>query len=97
MSLPSAQKVPVTLALNNTLFLIRETEYMPWQAALSSLSYFKLMFDRSEVYGPMKVQGGRAGFGAQFPRCQKCTIRELLEILSGAVAPFGPTGHRVLF
>lgn len=27
---------------------------MPWQAALSSLSYFKLMFDRSEVYGPMK-------------------------------------------
>ncbi|XP_040349594.1 aminopeptidase N [Herpailurus yagouaroundi] len=53
-NLASAQKVPVTLALNNTLFLIRETEYMPWQAALSSLSYFKLMFDRSEVYGPMK-------------------------------------------
>ncbi|XP_042843592.1 aminopeptidase N [Panthera tigris] len=53
-NLASAQKVPVTLALNNTLFLIQETEYMPWQAALSSLSYFKLMFDRSEVYGPMK-------------------------------------------
>uniref|UniRef100_A0A671E867 Aminopeptidase n=1 Tax=Rhinolophus ferrumequinum TaxID=59479 RepID=A0A671E867_RHIFE len=48
--LASAQKVPVTLALDNTLFLIRETEYLPWQAALSSLSYFKLMFDRSEVY-----------------------------------------------
>lgn len=53
-NLASAQKVPVTLALNTTLFLIQETEYMPWQAALSSLSYFKLMFDRSEVYGPMK-------------------------------------------
>ncbi|XP_062947896.1 aminopeptidase N [Cynocephalus volans] len=53
-NLASAQKVPVTLALNNTLFLIQETEYMPWQAALSSLSYFELMFDRSEVYGPMK-------------------------------------------
>lgn len=52
--LASAQIVSVTLALNNTLFLIKETEYMPWQAALSSLSYFKLMFDRSEVYGPMK-------------------------------------------
>ncbi|XP_019495552.1 PREDICTED: aminopeptidase N [Hipposideros armiger] len=52
--LASARKVPVTLALNNTLFLIKETEYMPWQAALSSLSYFKLMFDRSEVYGPMQ-------------------------------------------
>uniref|UniRef100_A0A8C0R395 Aminopeptidase n=1 Tax=Canis lupus dingo TaxID=286419 RepID=A0A8C0R395_CANLU len=51
---PSAQIVPVTLALNSTLFLNQETEYMPWEAALSSLSYFKLMFDRSEVYGPMK-------------------------------------------
>ena len=52
--LASAHIVSVTLALNNTLFLIKETEYMPWQAALSSLSYFKLMFDRSEVYGPMQ-------------------------------------------
>uniref|UniRef100_A0A8C0KWC9 Aminopeptidase n=1 Tax=Canis lupus dingo TaxID=286419 RepID=A0A8C0KWC9_CANLU len=52
--LASAQIVPVTLALNSTLFLNQETEYMPWEAALSSLSYFKLMFDRSEVYGPMK-------------------------------------------
>nr|AVZ46158.1 Aminopeptidase N [Otocyon megalotis] len=52
--LASAQIIPVTLALNSTLFLIQETEYMPWEAALSSLSYFKLMFDRSEVYGPMK-------------------------------------------
>lgn len=51
----SAQKIPVTLALNNTLFLNKETEYMPWEAALTSLNYFKLMFDRSEVYGPMKV------------------------------------------
>ncbi|XP_028017811.2 aminopeptidase N [Balaenoptera acutorostrata] len=53
-NLASAHIVPVTLALNNTLFLINEKEYMPWQAALSSLRYFKLMFDRSEVYGPMK-------------------------------------------
>ncbi|XP_069322719.1 aminopeptidase N isoform X2 [Eulemur rufifrons] len=53
-NLASAQKVSVTLALNNTLFLIQEREYMPWQAALDSLNYFKLMFDRSEVYGPMK-------------------------------------------
>lgn len=53
-NLASAQKIPVTLALNNTLFLNKETEYMPWEAALTSLNYFKLMFDRSEVYGPMK-------------------------------------------
>uniref|UniRef100_A0A8C6W192 Aminopeptidase n=1 Tax=Nannospalax galili TaxID=1026970 RepID=A0A8C6W192_NANGA len=53
-NLASAQRIPVTLALNNTLFLSGETEYMPWEAALSSLNYFKLMFDRSEVYGPMR-------------------------------------------
>ncbi|KAM5176502.1 aminopeptidase N [Callospermophilus lateralis] len=53
-NLASAGRIPVTLALDNTLFLIQETEYMPWEAALSSLNYFKLMFDRFEVYGPMK-------------------------------------------
>lgn len=52
--LANAQRIPVTLALDNTRFLIGETEYMPWEVALSSLSYFKLMFDRSDVYGPMK-------------------------------------------
>ncbi|CAH7340748.1 aminopeptidase N [Phodopus roborovskii] len=52
--LASAQKVNITLALDNTLFLQKEIEYMPWEAALSSFNYFQLMFDRSEVYGPMK-------------------------------------------
>uniref|UniRef100_A0A8C5LGH5 Aminopeptidase n=1 Tax=Jaculus jaculus TaxID=51337 RepID=A0A8C5LGH5_JACJA len=53
-NLASAKRIPVTMALDNTLFLSGEVEYMPWEAALSSLNYFKLMFDRSEVYGPMK-------------------------------------------
>ncbi|XP_049639894.1 aminopeptidase N [Suncus etruscus] len=54
-TLSSAGMVGVTLALDNTLFLSKEVEYMPWQAALDSLSYFKLMFDRTkEVYDPMK-------------------------------------------
>ncbi|GAB1292240.1 Aminopeptidase N [Apodemus speciosus] len=53
-NLASAGELSITLALSNTLFLVNETEYMPWEAALSSLNYFKLMLDRSEVYGPMK-------------------------------------------
>uniref|UniRef100_F7CVV6 Aminopeptidase n=1 Tax=Ornithorhynchus anatinus TaxID=9258 RepID=F7CVV6_ORNAN len=53
-NLARAQIVNTTLALDNTLFLHNDTEYMPWEAALSSLRYFKLMFDRSEVYGPMR-------------------------------------------
>lgn len=50
-----AHYVDVTLALNTTRFLSRETQYMPWQAALNNLEYFKLMFDRSEVFGVMTV------------------------------------------
>lgn len=28
---------------------------MPWESALDNLDFFYLMFDRSEVYGPMQV------------------------------------------
>ncbi|XP_068881923.1 aminopeptidase N [Aphelocoma coerulescens] len=52
-NLARAKYVNVTLALNTTRFLSQETAYMPWQAALSNLQYFQLMFDRSEVFGPM--------------------------------------------
>ncbi|XP_004617569.1 aminopeptidase N [Sorex araneus] len=55
-SLSTAGIVPVTLALDNTIFLSKETQYMPWQAAIDSLSYYKLMFDSSkDVYDPMKL------------------------------------------
>lgn len=43
------------LALSTTKYLNNEREYMPWESALSNLDYFYLMFDRSEVYGPMQV------------------------------------------
>ncbi|NWH69007.1 AMPN Aminopeptidase, partial [Geococcyx californianus] len=52
-NLARAKYVNVTLALNTTRFLSKETEYMPWQAALNNLHYFQLMFDRSEVFGVM--------------------------------------------
>ncbi|KAI1235300.1 hypothetical protein IHE44_0002943 [Lamprotornis superbus] len=52
-NLARAKYINVTLALNTTLFLSRETEYMPWQAALTNLKYFQQMFDRSELFGDM--------------------------------------------
>ncbi|NWX29986.1 AMPN Aminopeptidase, partial [Notiomystis cincta] len=52
-NLARAKYINVTLALDTTRFLSQETEYMPWQAALSNLQYFQLMFDRSEVFGAM--------------------------------------------
>ncbi|NXC09182.1 AMPN Aminopeptidase, partial [Orthonyx spaldingii] len=52
-NLARAKYVNVTLALSTTRFLSNETEYLPWQAALTNLDYFQLMFDRSEVFGAM--------------------------------------------
>ncbi|NWW11749.1 AMPN Aminopeptidase, partial [Oreocharis arfaki] len=52
-NLARAKYVDVTLALNTTRFLSQERAYMPWQAALSNLQYYQLMFDRSEVFGAM--------------------------------------------
>ncbi|NWR80392.1 AMPN Aminopeptidase, partial [Centropus unirufus] len=52
-NLARAKYVNVTLALSTTRFLSKETEYMPWRAALNNLQYFQLMFDRSEVFGVM--------------------------------------------
>ncbi|XP_053575340.1 aminopeptidase N-like [Bombina bombina] len=53
-NLARAKYINTTRALDTTKFLSKEVEYMPWQAALGSLSYFVQMFDRTEVYGPMK-------------------------------------------
>ncbi|XP_061783528.1 aminopeptidase N-like [Nerophis lumbriciformis] len=54
-NLARANRVDVTMALNFTGFLRNETDYIPWQSAVWNLEYFVLMFDRSEVYGPMQA------------------------------------------
>lgn len=45
----------ITLALRTTRFLENEHEYLPWQTARNNLQYILLMFDRSEVFGPIQV------------------------------------------
>ncbi|XP_061879642.1 aminopeptidase N-like [Entelurus aequoreus] len=54
-NLARANMVDVTMALNFTAFLRNETDYIPWQSAVWNFEYFVLMFDRSEVYGPMQA------------------------------------------
>ncbi|XP_030620469.1 alanyl (membrane) aminopeptidase-like b [Chanos chanos] len=54
-NLARAKLVNVTLALDTTKYLLNDTEYIPWESALQNLEYFILMFDRSEVYGPMQA------------------------------------------
>lgn len=53
-NLARAKYISILLALNTTRYLGQEREYLPWSAALDNLGYFRLMFDRSEVYGPMQ-------------------------------------------
>ncbi|XP_034734454.1 alanyl (membrane) aminopeptidase a [Etheostoma cragini] len=50
-----AKLVEVTLALNSTRFLRKELDFLPWQLTVKNFEYFVLMFDRSEVYGPMQA------------------------------------------
>ncbi|XP_041842679.1 aminopeptidase Ey-like isoform X2 [Melanotaenia boesemani] len=54
-NLARAKIVNTDLALRTTKFLNKEVEYMPWETARRNLNYFNLMFDRSEVYGPMQT------------------------------------------
>ncbi|XP_061077149.1 aminopeptidase Ey-like [Conger conger] len=53
-NLARADEISTTLALSTTKYLSSERDYMPWESALDNLGYFTLMFDRTEVYGPMQ-------------------------------------------
>lgn len=54
-NLARASIINITLALRTTKYLSLEREYIPWEAALRSLNSLFLLFDRSEVYGPMQA------------------------------------------
>ncbi|XP_056608835.1 aminopeptidase N-like isoform X2 [Triplophysa dalaica] len=54
-NLARANIIHTTLALSMTMYLSEEREYIPWESAIKNLRYFFLMFERSEVYGPLKM------------------------------------------
>ncbi|XP_077419319.1 aminopeptidase N-like [Vanacampus margaritifer] len=54
-NLGRAKMVDITLALRTTKYLSKETQYIPWQSALGNLNFYYLMFDRTEVYGPLQA------------------------------------------
>ncbi|XP_072241404.1 aminopeptidase N-like [Leuresthes tenuis] len=53
-NLARARIIPTVMALKTTKYLNNEREFMPWESAIDNLNFFYLMFDRSEVYGPMQ-------------------------------------------
>uniref|UniRef100_A0A672SZ17 Aminopeptidase n=1 Tax=Sinocyclocheilus grahami TaxID=75366 RepID=A0A672SZ17_SINGR len=55
-NLARADIINITLALRTTKYLYEEKEYIPWESAVRNLEYFFLMFDRTEVYGPLQAQ-----------------------------------------
>ncbi|XP_013871009.1 aminopeptidase N isoform X2 [Austrofundulus limnaeus] len=54
-NLARAQIISTTLALKTTKYLSKERDYIPWQSALKNLGYYILMFERTEVYGPLQA------------------------------------------
>ncbi|KAG7327353.1 hypothetical protein KOW79_008959 [Hemibagrus wyckioides] len=54
-TLARASIININLALKVTKYLSKEREYIPWEAALRSLSSLYDVFERNEVYGPMQA------------------------------------------
>ncbi|XP_027019984.1 aminopeptidase N isoform X2 [Tachysurus fulvidraco] len=54
-TLARASIININLALRVTKYLSMEREYIPWEAALRSLSSLFDVFERNEVYGPMQA------------------------------------------
>ena len=56
LNLAEAGQLDYETVFNLTRYLERETEYVPWDAALSSFSYIKSMMKRTSGYGLLKVR-----------------------------------------
>ncbi|KAG2470641.1 AMPN Aminopeptidase, partial [Polypterus senegalus] len=54
-NLARANYIQSTDALDMTKYLRNEVEFMPWESAIDNLGYYILMFDRTEVNGPMQA------------------------------------------
>ncbi|KAG9332342.1 hypothetical protein JZ751_015349 [Albula glossodonta] len=72
-NLARSKMINITLALRTTEYLSHEREHMPWESAIDNLNYFFLMFDRSEVYGPMQVNAIWLACKTGVASCQELT------------------------
>ena len=55
LNLARAGLLDYNLALGVTSYLNKETEYIPWKAALSGFGYVRTMLRRTPAYGGYKV------------------------------------------
>ena len=56
LNLARAGKLPYSLALDLTLYLEQEKDYIPWAAALNALSFLDRRLTNNEGHDDFKVQ-----------------------------------------
>ena len=59
LNLARAGYLDYGVALNVTRYLVHETDYVPWKAAIAALNYIDSMFIRTRNYGLFKVRFAR--------------------------------------
>ncbi len=55
-NLARAGEIDQITALNLTAYLDKETDYLPWDAALTVVNYIRDMYSRHPGYGPLEVR-----------------------------------------
>ena len=55
LNIAKADLLPYSVALDLTLYLDKEREYVPWHSALTALTYMDSMLYSSAAYGGWKV------------------------------------------
>lgn len=55
--LPHAGQLNYTVAFKIFSYLEKEKKYLPWKAAIGSLSYVRSMFRLTGAYGALQVSG----------------------------------------
>jgi aminopeptidase N len=56
LNLARAGKLPYSMALDLTMYLEHDTDYIPWAAALNALSFLDRRLTNNEGYDNFKVQ-----------------------------------------
>ena len=60
LNLAKAGQLDYETVFNLTRYLQWETEYVPWEAALSSFTYISSMMSRTSGYGLLKVRSAES-------------------------------------
>lgn len=81
LDLSRAGLLNYSISLNTTLYLVKEEDYVPWEAATSSFGFLDVMLRRSPRYGILKVNA--INFNQSFHKSNRKYLR--LEIYAPSI------------